>query len=224
MADITKIEAQPRDRAGKGAARATRRAGLVPGVIYGDQKDPVMIALDPRVLVRELHKPGFYIHQFDVAVDGADHRVMARDVQFHPVSDSPLHVDFLRVTGRTKVTVEIPVRFVNEEICTGLKRGGVLNVVRHEVEVVTTVANIPEEFVFDLAGLDIGDSVHISMTTMPEDVRPTIGDRDFTIATIAAPTVVTEEVEAVEGEEEGVERPLVGEEEEAAEGEEGESD
>lgn len=202
MADIAMIAAQPRDRVGKGAARATRRAGLIPGVIYGDRKDPVTIAVNPKDLGRELHKAGFFVSQFDVAVDGAKHRVMARDVQLHPISDAPIHVDFLRVTGKTRITVDIPVTFIGEEECLGLSRGGVINVVRHTIEVNATVDSLPEEFVFDLSTLDIGDSVHISSITLPEGVEPTITDRDFTVATLAAPTVVRDEAaEALAGEE-----------------------
>lgn len=226
MAEITSLDAQTRDRAGKGAARAIRRSGMVPCVIYGDKKDSLLIVMDPRHLSRELNKGSFFISQFSVKVNGDAHRVMARDVQFHPVTDAPLHVDFLRVTGKTKVTVDIPVVFKNEEDSPGLARGGVINIVRHTIEVNAAVDNIPEEFVFDLAGLEIGDSAHISMITMPEGVEPTISDRDFTVATIASPTAVKDEAaeaaaaaleaaEAAEGEE--------GEEGEAVEGEEGEA-
>ncbi|MDJ0948981.1 MAG: 50S ribosomal protein L25/general stress protein Ctc [Alphaproteobacteria bacterium] len=225
MTEIATMEAQARDRSGKGAARSTRNAGLVPAVIYGDQKPTKLIAIDPRALTRALRSGGFYIRQYNVKVDGEDHRVMARDVQFHPVTDVPLHVDFLRVTGRTKVTVEIPVVFANEEESPGLTRGGVLNVVRYTIEVNTTVDNIPEEFRFDLTGLDIGDSVHISMVEMPAGVEPTIADRDFTVATVAAPTVVAEEAaaEAAEAEEEELEGVEPGEEVEG-EGEETEGE
>jgi len=223
MAEIAKIAAQPRARVGKGPARAARRAGLVPAVIYGANKDPLSIALEPRALARELGKSGFFLNQFDIAVDGSEHRVLPRDVQFHPVTDAPLHVDFLRVTGQTRIDVEIPCHFLNDEESPGLKRGGVLNIVRHTIEVNTTVDNIPEVFTFDLTGLEIGDSLHISDITLPEGVKPLISDRDFTVATIAAPTAVrdeaaaeAEEAEAAEGEEA---EEVEGEEAEAAEGE-----
>lgn len=220
MAEITSLDAQTRDRAGKGAARAVRRSGMVPCVIYGDKKDPLLIAMDPRYLSRELNKGDFFISQFSVKVKGDAHRVMARDVQFHPVTDVPLHVDFLRVTGKTRVTVEIPVVFVNEDDSPGLARGGVLNIVRHTIEVNAAVDNIPAEFTFDLAGLEIGDSAHISSITMPEGVEPVVSDRDFTVATIATPTAVKDEAAeaaaAAEGEE-GIE----GEGVEGVEGEEG---
>ncbi len=226
MSDIAILDAQARERAGKGAARATRRAGFVPAVIYGDKKETMLVSMDPRPLTRELNIGGFYIRQFKVKVDGQEHQVMARDVQFHPVTDVPLHVDFLRVTGRTMVTVEIPVVFANEEESPGLARGGVLNVVRHTIEVNAAVDNIPSEFQFDVTGLDIGDSVHISMTTLPAGVELVISDRDFTVATIAAPTVVAEEAaaEAAEGEEELLEGEEGAEGVEGAEGEAGEGE
>jgi len=227
MVNLVPMEAQSRDRAGKGAARATRRAGRVPCVIYGDKKDPSLISIDPKALWMELRKPGFFIRQYEIKVDGEAQRVLPRDVQFDPVSDVPLHVDFLRINDQTKVYVEVPVQFINEEESPGIKRGGVLNIVRHEVEVVCAAGNIPDIFVADLAGLDIGDSVHISDINLPSGVVPTITDRDFTIAGIAAPTVVAEEAaaEQAEGEEgvvaaEGVE----GEAAEAGEGEAGEKE
>lgn len=217
MAEIFEMKADTRERAGKGTARALRRTGFVPAVVYGDKKDPLLISIDGKSLNRELSKKGFFTRQYDIAVDGDKQHVLPRDVQFDPVSDAPIHVDFLRVTAATKIKVSIEVSFINEEESPGLKRGGVINVVRHEIEVLCSVANIPERFVIDLTGLDIGDSVHVSKLGLPEDVQPTITDRDFTIATIAAPTIQEEEVpeeeEGIEGEE--------GEEGEAAEGAEG---
>jgi large subunit ribosomal protein L25 len=206
MSDFAVLPAEQRDRAGKGAARATRREGLVPGVIYGDKKDPVLFKMDPRVLVKAFHEAGFMSTQFMVSIDGEEHRVLPRDVQFHPVNDQPMHIDFLRVTDRTRVRVFVPVEFINEDKSEGLTRGGVLNVVRHEVELMCTVAAIPESLVIDLAGMDIGDSAKISDVDLPGGVKPTISDRDFTIATVAAPTVITaEEEEEGEEDEEGVE-------------------
>ncbi|MGB8276257.1 MAG: 50S ribosomal protein L25/general stress protein Ctc [Alphaproteobacteria bacterium] len=197
MAETSVIEAQVRARAGKGAARAARRAGSVPGVIYGDKKDPVMISIDGMLFTQELHKPGFFARQYDIEVGGEKHHVLPRDVQFHPVTDKPIHVDFLRVGADTQIRMNVPVVFENEAASPGLKRGGVLNIVRHTIEVICTVANIPERFRVDLTGLDIGDSVHISHVTLPPGVRPTIADRDFTVASVAAPTIVAvEEVAA----------------------------
>lgn len=215
MANVSALTVQGRDRAGKGAARATRREGLVPGVIYGDNKEPVLIAMTPRDLFVEMHKPGFATQIYEITVGKETQRAMAQDVQMHPVKDVPVHVDFRRIGKNTVVTVEVPVHFFNEEESPGIKQGGVVNVVRHEIEVRARPDALPERFEIDLTGLEIGDSVHISAIEMPEGVAPTITDRDFTIMTLAAPTVqaVEEEEEEAEGEEgEGAEG-------EAAEGE-----
>ncbi len=218
MAEISIIAAQRRERAGKGPARAARRAGRVPGVIYGSKKDPSMITIDPRELDRELKTGAFLATIYDVQIDRDKERVLPRDVQFDPVSDKPIHVDFLRVSAASSVTVQVPVNFLNEEESPGLKRGGLLNVVRHEIEMICRADAIPSGIDVDLTGLDIGDSVHISMISLPDGVAPTITDRDFTIATVAAPTVVQEEEEAEEGAE--LEEGVEAEGEEGTEGEE----
>jgi large subunit ribosomal protein L25 len=192
MTETHELSIELRERAGKGAARSTRRAGRVPGVIYGAKQEPLMISLDPRELTHELHKIGFFATLFDLKLDGASHRVLPRDVQFDPVTDKPLHVDFLRVTAESKVLVQVPVEFVNEVRSPGLKRGGVLNVVRHEIELRCAVDAIPRTIVIDLEGLDIGDSIHISEVKLPANVRPTI-ERDFTVASVAAPSAVRAE-------------------------------
>ena len=203
MAEIMTIAAQRRDRAGKGAARATRRTDRVPGVIYGDKQPPVLISVEQRLLERIAGKESFFARLATVTVDGESHRVLPREVQLDPVSDRPIHCDFLRVGPKTRITVAVPIHFENEAASPGLKRGGVLNVVRHAVEVYCLADAIPEAFTFDLTGLDIGDSIHISHVKLPEGVKPTIGDRDFTIASVAAPTVFVEETPvaaaAVEG-------------------------
>ncbi|HXQ40874.1 MAG TPA: 50S ribosomal protein L25/general stress protein Ctc [Candidatus Udaeobacter sp.] len=198
MSEVQNLSAELRSRAGKGAARQSRRDGRVPGVIYGDKKPPTLISVAPRELMKELRKKAFHVTLFDIALDGHKERVLPRDVQFDPVSDHPIHVDFMRVGEHTRVHVAVPVAFRNEAASPGLKRGGVLNVVRHEVDLICSVDNIPRQIEIDLDGLDIGDSVHISMVKLPEGVRPTISDRDFTIATIAVPTIqkVEEEVKA----------------------------
>lgn len=217
MSDTVALPAERRERVGKGATRAVRRAGRVPAVIYGDRKDPLTISLDPRDVDRELHKPGFFATLVDIDVEGKKHRVLPRDVQFDPVSDRTTHVDFLRVAQDTQVTVNVPVAFLNEEESPGLKRGGVLNVVRYEIEFVCRADAIPPQIEVDLTGLEIGDSVHISQVHVPEGATPTIADRDFTIATVAAPSAVkaeaAEEQAAAEGEEGEV--PAEGEEGEA---------
>jgi large subunit ribosomal protein L25 len=199
MVQATKIAAQPRERAGKGAARAVRRSGQVPGVIYGDKSKPELIAVDPKQLDAELKKPGFFTRVFDVDVGGKVTRALARDLQLHPVSDRPEHVDFMRVNESTKVRVAIPVKFLNADKSPGLKRGGVLNVVRHTIEVWAMISNIPQAITVDLEGQDIGDSIHISHVKLPEGISPTITGRDFTIAAVAAPSVLkSPEEEAAE--------------------------
>jgi large subunit ribosomal protein L25 len=199
MVDATKIAAAPRERAGKGAARAVRRAGRVPGVIYGEKAPPTLIDLDPKVIDIEVQKPGFFTRVFDVDLNGKVERALARDVQFHPVTDRAEHVDFMRVGATTRLRIAVPVKFVNQDKSPGLKRGGVLNVVRHTIEVYCRVDNIPPVFIIDLEGLEIGDSVHISKVKLPEGVKPTITTRDFTIAAVAAPSVMkSAEEEAAE--------------------------
>ena len=201
MADIQAIAAASRDRGGKGTARAARRAGKVPAVIYGNNEEPILITVDRVKLEQEISKSGFLIRLLDVEVDDKKHRVLPRDTQFHPVTDRPMHVDFLRYSAARKLTVEVPVRFLNEDDSPGLKTGGVINIVRHAIEVSCVADSIPESFEIDLAGLEIGDSIHASALILSEGVELTITDRDFTIATIAAPTVmaVEEEVESEEG-------------------------
>jgi large subunit ribosomal protein L25 len=196
MATIIELSAEPRDRAGKGPSRAFRRAGRVPAVVYGDRKDPVTITVDPKELATALNKPGFFNHLIDLKLPGGPERVLARDVQLHPVTDRALHVDFMRVGADSKITVMVPVQFVNHDKSPGLKRGGMLNVVRHEVELLCPATEIPEKLVANLDGLNIGDTVHISMIPLPEGVRPTITDRDFTVATLVPPTVEAKAADA----------------------------
>ncbi len=221
MAEAT-MAVTARDRAGKGAARAERRAGRIPAVIYGGKADPVMISVEPRDLQREMNAGNLFSTVYSLDVGGKNERVLPRDVQFHPVTDRAQHIDFLRVTADTKLAVEVPCNFINEEDCPGLRRGGVLNVVRYTIEFICRVDDIPNEIEIDLSGLEIGEGVHISMVKLPDGVEPTITDRDFTIATIAAPTVVVEETaaegeEGEEGEEGVVSEDAAGEEAEATE-------
>lgn len=206
MAVVETVPASQRQSAGKGSARQARRDGLIPAVIYGNKKEPMLVTVERRVLSRELENPQFFIRLIDVELNGDKHRVLPRDVQFHPVSDVPMHVDFLRFDPNRKITVAVPVTFDGENDCPGLKRGGVLNVVRYEVEVLCTADNIPQELLLHLAGLDIGDSLHASSVTLNTGVEFAITDRDFTIATISAPTIIIEpepEEEDLEDTEEG---------------------
>ena len=188
MSTAIKLAAIARERAGKGAARAVRREGRVPAVIYGDKTAPVMISLDPRDVMREASKAGFFTRLYDVEVDGKAHRVLPRDIQFHPVNDKPEHVDFQRVGETTRVRVEVPVKLENLEKSPGVKRGGVVNLVRHAVEVWATPGNIPSRIAIDMAGVDIGDSIHIEAIKLPEGVKPTIA-RNFTVVALRAPSV-----------------------------------
>jgi large subunit ribosomal protein L25 len=191
MANVVTIEAEGRARAGKGAARATRRAGKVPAVIYGAHQTPDLIALDPRIVLRELHRAGWQSRVYEIKTNGTATRALIRDVQFHPVSDAPEHVDFQRLAAGERVRVSVPVRFENEGLSSGLKRGGVLNVIRHTVEVYTDPEHIPEYFVANLANLDFNDNVRWHDLQGAENMRPVIG-RDFVVATVAPPTKAVE--------------------------------
>ena len=202
MSVTVEMNAEVRDRAGKGAARAVRRAGRVPAVIYGGKKEPAIISLDPRDIIKGVESGEFFSTIYEIKLESGLERVLPRDLQVHPINDLPQHLDFLRVTAETRVTVEVPVNFLNEEESPGLKRGGVLNVVRYAVEVNCSAEDIPVSFDLDLAGLEIGDGLHSSSLILPTGVDLTITDRDFTIASVAAPTVVEEETtETGDGEE-----------------------
>ena len=198
MVEVVTIEAVARERAGKGAARATRRAGHVPGVIYGAKQPPRLLSVDPRVVLKELHRAGWRSRLYDVKVSEVTERTLLREVQFHPVTDRPQHVDFQRLAPGQEIRVGVEVVFLNEAASPGLKSGGVLNVVRHEIEVYCTPETVPERFEIDLTGMAIGHTIHWSAVKAPPGVRPVIADRDFTIATIAAPTKMTEAAAAAE--------------------------
>lgn len=190
MSEISAIAAELRDRAGKGAARATRREGKVPGVIYGAKADAVCIALDPRVIWAELRKPGFKTRLFDIDLGAAGkERCLARDVQFHPVTDQPLHIDFMRLAADAVVHVKVPVHLANADKSPGVKRGGVVTVEMHEVQVTCAPDSIPSEIVIDLSGLEIGASVHVGQLVLPAGVTPYHTGAEGTVIIIAAPTV-----------------------------------
>jgi large subunit ribosomal protein L25 len=192
MPEIITLSAELRARAGKGPARATRRAGRIPGIVYGGGREPTPISLEPRELSRALARRGFLATLVDLQIDGSVERALPREVQYHPATDKPLHVDFMRVAATARITVTVPAVFINHELSIGLRRGGILNIVRHGIELNCPVDGIPDRIVVSLDGLDIGDSVHINAVTIPEGCRPTIG-RDFTIASIAASSGVREE-------------------------------
>jgi large subunit ribosomal protein L25 len=196
MSAVESVSAEARDRAGKGAARATRRAGRVPAVIYGDKKEATLISLDPKSIDKLIHKKAFFATLLDIDLGGKKHRVLPRDVQFDVVTDRTLHVDFQRVGKDTKIHVNVPVVVRNEAAAPGIKRGGVLNLVRHEIEFICSPDHIPQMVEVDLTGLDIGGSIHISAVKLPEGATPTIRERDFTLVTIGAPSGMKADAEA----------------------------
>jgi large subunit ribosomal protein L25 len=187
MANAVTMEAEARARAGKGAARATRREGKVPGVIYGAHQAPSLIALNPRAVLRELHRPGWQSRLYEIKINGDATRALIRDVQFHPVTDAPEHVDFQRLAPGEPIRVSVPVHFDNDGLSPGIKRGGVLNVIRHTVEVYADPDQIPERFTADLAALDFNDAVRWQDLHGTENSRPVIA-RNFVVATVAPPT------------------------------------
>ena len=166
--------------------------GMVPGIIYGKGTEPTQIAFEDKVIQKLMHTGSFYSTILDIDIDGKVERILPKQLQYHPVTDKLIHFDFLRVQNDTKVTVDVPVQFLNQETCPGLKKGGVLNLVRRDVELSCNANNIPDNLKFDLVSSEIGDSIKISNIDLPEGVKPTIGDRDFVIATLAPPTVEVE--------------------------------
>ena len=190
MSDALTLPAEKRERAGKGASRALRREGRTPAVIYGGGEDPTPIHVEEKELVRQLMTGSFMNSIVMVEVDGAPQRTLPKDVAFHPVTDRPVHADFFRLSADAKIEVEVPVRFINEEDSPGLTKGGVLNVVRHELELVCESDKIPEEIVIDVTGKEVGDSIHISEVDLPAGSESAITDRDFTIATLVAPSAL----------------------------------
>ena len=217
MADMPIIEALARDRSGKGAARAARREGFVPAVVYGGNKEPRSINIRHNVLLKALKAGRFLSTLVKIDVDGEQTTVICRDVQRDVVRDLPIHADFLRLSERSMINLYIPVVFTGQEECPGLRAGGVLTVVRNEVELRVRAGDIPEQITVDLSASEVGDTLHISQADVPSGAKPTI-DRDFVIANIQPPSSLAsqedEEAEAAEGEESAVEG------EEAAEGEE----
>jgi len=217
MSDQLTLPAEARDRAGKGASRALRRDGRVPAVVYGEKKEPLSIHVEEKLLSKMLSTGHFMNSVVMIDFQGKPHRTLPKAVDFHPVSSRPIHVDFLRIGEHTKVHVAVPLRFDNEDASPGLKRGGVLNTILHELEIVCDAASIPSEIHVALDGLEIGDSIHISAVKLPNGVTPANADEDFTVATIVAPSamkaeeeeaapageVPTVEGEAEEGEAEG---------------------
>lgn len=201
MAATNKVlKAQAREGVGKGAARELRRQGLVPAVIYGDKKEPVTISLAYKDVYKAIYSGGFLSHTIDLDVDGTTHKVIPRDYQLDPVKDFPIHVDFLRIGKNSKINVQVPVHFENEEASPGIKRGGTLNIVHHTLDLTVSADNIPEAVIVDLTGLDIGDSIHISSIKLPQGAADHSHEDDLTIATIVAPSALKSAGDAEGGE------------------------
>ena len=205
MVMTSNLEVENREKVGKGISRALRREGKIPGIIYGNKENPVSISINENDLKAELRKAGFFNRLCDLKLGNENIRVLPQDIAIHPVTEKAEHIDFLRVSENTRVTIQIPVKFENEEECPGIKLGGILNVVRYSVEVSCPASKIPEEFIVDLTGLELGDSIHFSSIKIEEDIAPTISDRDFTIASIVAPAALTSEEEKADDEETGEE-------------------
>ncbi|WP_037500080.1 50S ribosomal protein L25/general stress protein Ctc [Sphingomonas jaspsi] len=218
MSEQLTLPAEARERAGKGASRELRREGRVPAVIYGNKKDPVSVHVEEKLLAKMLSTGHFMNSVVMVEVGGKATRTLPKAVDFHPVTSRPIHVDFLRISEHAEVKVNVPVAFTNEDAAPGIKRGGVLNVVRHDLELVCDAAHIPDQIEIDLTGLDIGDSVHISQVTLPKGVKSAIDDRDFTVVTVVAPSAMkSEEGDTTQADAGAV--PTVGDEAAADEGE-----
>ena len=195
MSQDSQIIVNKRENNGTGSSRSLRLQQKIPGIIYGDKKDPIPVVLDEKALKIKIKDPTFFSKQCEIKFNDEVIKVLPKDLQLHPVKESILHIDFLRVGENTTVTLFVPVKFINENNCPGIKQGGVLNVVRREIELITLVSKIPESLEANLDGLEIGDSIHISSINLQEGVKPVISDRDFTIATIAPPTVMKVEEE-----------------------------
>jgi large subunit ribosomal protein L25 len=198
MAQAISLPAEARGRAGKGNARACRRAGRIPAIIYGERKEARMIAVGENALLKQLKQRGFHAHVFEIDVGGEKEKVLARDVQYHPVSGRPLHVDFLRFAATSEIDIEVEIAFLNEEKCPGVKKGGVLNVVRYSIELTCRPDAIPERLQFDLSGMDIGDAIHAEDLPLPANVRLAAGEAGETIASITQPTSERAETAAEE--------------------------
>jgi large subunit ribosomal protein L25 len=206
MSDTLTLSAEARDRAGKGASRALRREGRVPAVIYGNNEEPQTVHVEEKLLAKLLGTGHFFNSVIMVEVGGKSVRTLAKDVAFHPVTERPLHADFLRVSEHAKVHVNVPVHFKNEEASPGLKRGGVLNIVRHELDLICDAAEIPDEISIDLTGIEVGESIHMSNIKLPKGVESGIHEADATIATIVAPSALkSSEGDTTKSEEDGAE-------------------
>lgn len=198
MAAQQALQLTKRDGSGTGAARACRRQGMVPGVVYGANQSPQSISIDPKTLIREMNTPGFFSRVVHLDIEGSKEQALVKDLQVHPVTDMPMHIDFMRVAKGSKITVHVPIKFINEDKSSELKRGGVLNVVHHSLEVICPVDSVPESFTVDLATTDISKGIHIAELKLPKDVKAAHGERDNTIATVVMPKAEKEGAEGAD--------------------------
>ncbi len=219
MSDALTLPAEARERAGKGASRQLRREGRVPAVIYGGNEEPTLIHVEAKALVKQLDTGHFMNSIVNIEVGGETIRTLPKDVALHPVNDRPEHVDFFRLVRGAKAQVSVPVVFLNEDDSPGLKKGGVLNIVRHELELICDADSIPSEIEIDVTGKDVGDSIHISDVTLPQGAESAITDRDFTIATLVAPSALRSESDSTEADEVPATEQGSGETEDASDGE-----
>ncbi|HQS84586.1 MAG: 50S ribosomal protein L25/general stress protein Ctc [Alphaproteobacteria bacterium 16-39-46] len=188
MASVKTLTVETRSKGGTGPARATRRSGLIPGILYGTGIDPLMVAIDTKTLKLELQDPYYHTKLYDLKVGSTNHRALMRAVQLNPVTDIPIHVDFLRVDPSSRITVDILLKFVNDDKSPGIKRGGVLNIVYHDLQLSCPVDSIPEQITIDLSGLEVGQSIHLEDIKLPAGVQVVHSNRDYTLATIVAPS------------------------------------
>lgn len=213
------LDVNVRENTGTGGSRAARRDGFVPGVIYGGDEAPVAVSVKYNEVLKAINSGQFLSNMIELSHDGKSQKVLTKDVQFHPVTDMPVHVDFYRVTAKSIIEVEVSVNFVGEDVAPGLKAGGTLNVVRYAIEVKCPAGSIPDSIEVDVSAMEIGEAIHISEVTLPAGVKPSITDRDFTIATIVASRAAIEEDTDAEGE--GTEAAADGEAAAESEGGEG---
>lgn len=193
MQEVRKIEASLREKVGTGPARDIRRQGLIPVSIYGGKDTPISAAIDPKSIRNDLETLRFFTHVYEMSLGGKVVKVIPRIVQRHPVTDIALHIDFMRVSAQDKIRVQVPIHFINEEVCPGIKRGGVLNIVLHEIELLCPVGTIPEHVEVDLAGLSLGHSIHVDQLSLPKGVTVAHMERDNTLATLVAPSSLKSE-------------------------------
>jgi large subunit ribosomal protein L25 len=202
MSAVEEFKVEVRPKTGGGAARALRQSGMIPAILYGGEKENIPLMVDPRDVEKGLQQSGFYTKIFTLKVGKDKEQALVREIQFHPVTDRPMHLDFWRVSKESKIHIAVPVHFVNEDKCLGLKQGGILNIVLHSLEVTCTADKIPEELTIDLAGMEIGTIIHTDALSLPKGVSVTHPERDNTLATLVAPRVAQEEISEAEAPEE----------------------